>query len=270
MSRKTMLVSAPLGLGALVMIWAAMATRAEPETKPARPAPKAGSVQRTAPIETTAFVETPRPAASAPASSPVSSGGEYSVIEGRIRLLEEKLLALETKKAELVASNQGLERQVAEKQVEHSARSMAEWRVRQWEQLLGLSETQKQSILDLCTKWAREDGGKPAARETWLQREVDLRARLSAEQAAKLTESTSAQSRQMWSHMGRSIGGMVGAPKEEHARLQQTLGDWRSPASMLLPEAHGADWPGQMKEASARLQPVLSPDQLAKLGRYMK
>lgn len=266
MSRKTLLASAPLGLGALVLVWASMASRTEPERKPVRPAPKPAAA---VPREAAAPAVEAAPKAADPAQA-VALTGEYPAIEARIRLLEEKLVALEARKAELTVANQDLEREVSVKQAEQGARATAEWRVRQWEQLLTLTETQKQSLLEICMNWAREDAGRPASRDTWLRRESDLRARLSAEQSARLSESTSGQARQMWSHMGRSIASMAGAPKEDHVRLQQTLGDWRGPGSLLLPEAHGADWNGLMKEAMVRLQPLLSADQMAKLGRYVK
>ena len=269
MSRKTILVSAPLGLGALVLLWAAMAARGEPAPKPVRPAPKTATAKRPAPVEAAAFVDAPAAAVSPRISAP-AGGGEYSVIEERIRLMEEKLLALETRKAEMTASNQDLERQIAEKQSELTARTMAEWRVRQWEQMLGLTEAQKQSLLDLCTKWSKEDAVRTPTRETWLQREEDLRARLSAEQSAKLHESTSKQSQQMWNMLGRSLGSMIGASKDEMTRFQQTLGDWRPDNSMLLAEGHGADWPGMMKEGSSRLQSQLTPDQAAKLAKFAR
>jgi hypothetical protein len=270
MSRKTILVSAPLGLGALVLLWAAMAARGEPEAKPVRTAPKAALGKRPAPAEAAAFIDTPVAASRVQPAPAGSGGGEYAVIEDRIRKMEEKLVALETKKVEMTAANQDLERQVSEKQVDLNARTMAEWRVRQWEQLLGLSETQKQPLIDLVAKWTKEDGGKAASRDTWLQREVELRARLSAEQASRLNESASKQSQQMWNMLGRSLGSMVGASKEEQTRFQQTLGDWRAPNSMLLPEGHGADWPGMMKEGSSRIQPLLTPEQQSKLARIQR
>src|SRR4029453_493312 len=169
-------------------------------------------------------------------------GGEYAVIEDRIRMMEEKMLALETKKAEITESNQDLERQLVEKQAEATARMMGQARVLQWEQLLGLTETQKQSLMELCTLWAKQDAVRPPTRETWLRREDDLRRRLSAEQAGKLNETTSKQSQMMWSMLGRSLGSMIGASKEEMTRFQQTLGDWRPNGAMLLPEGYGASW----------------------------
>ena len=271
MSRKSLLVTAPLALGALVLLWAAMAVRGEPEPKPVRPAPKAAPAKRTAPPVESAVVDPPAaPVAPRPASSTPSSGGEFAVIEERIRVMEEKLLALETRKAEILASNQDLERQIADKQSEFTARSMAEARVRQWEHLLGLTETQKQSLIDLCTKWAKEDAVRAPGRDTWFQRENDLRARLSAEQAGRLHDSVAKQSQQMWGHLGRSLAAMAGAPKEDHLRFQQTLGTWSPETTMLLPEGHGADWPGMMKEGISRLQPLLTAEQLAKLSRFQR
>jgi hypothetical protein len=267
MSRKTILLSAPMGLGALVLLWAAMAARGEPDVKPVRSGPlKVTPVRPPAAVEAAALA-TLSPKVSAPA---FSGGGEYSVIEERIRAMEEKLVTLETKKLEVATSNQDLERQLTEKQAELTARTMGEWRVRQWEQLLGLTEAQKQSLTDLSTKWAKEDAGRPPTRDTWLQREDDLRARLSAEQSGRLHESVAKQSQQMWSMLGRSLGSMVGASKDDMTRFQQTLGDWRPDNNMLLPEGHGADWPAMMKDGTGRLQSVLTPEQVSKLARFQR
>jgi hypothetical protein len=142
--------------------------------------------------------------------------------------------------------------------------------VRSWESILGLSETQKQSLIDLCATWQRQDGGKPATREAWLAREQDLRSLLSAEQAAKLHDNAVQQSQTMWNHLGRTIGSMVGASKEDQTRFQQTLGTYGPANAMLLPEGYGADWPGMMREGSSRLQQLLSQDQMAKLNRFIQ
>jgi hypothetical protein len=268
MSRKTILALAPLGLGAVVLLWAATTNRGEQDpVKPVRPSVKK-TAQRTVPIEASSVVESPAPLSRKPVAA--SAGGEYAVIEERIRMMEEKLLALETKKTEITESNQDLERQLSEKQSEATARMMAQARVLQWEQLLGLTETQKQALMDLCTRWAKEDAVRPAYQEAWLRREDDLRARLSAEQAAKLNDSLSKQSQMMWSMLGRSLGSMIGASKDEMTRFQQTLGDWRPDNTMLLAEGHGADWPGMMKEGTSRLQPLLTPEQMAKLTRFQR
>jgi hypothetical protein len=272
MSRKTMLISAPLGLGALVLLWAAMAARGEPESKPARPIPKPAAAKRPVPVEAPAIVDAPAPtpAVSPAPAAPAEGGGEYAVISERIRKMEEKLLALEAKRNTLSGGNQELERQLMEKQAELSARTMAEWRVRNLESLLGLSANQKQALIDLWAGWTKQDAGRPADRETWLQRETDVRSQLSVEQAAKLHDNAATQSQQMWTNLGRSIGSMVGASKEEQTRYQQTLGDYRAPNAMLLPEGYGADWPGMMRDASGRLRPLLSADQIAKLDRFVQ
>jgi len=270
MSRKTILVSAPVSLGALVLLWAAMAGRSEPEVKPVRAAPKPASAKRPAPVEAPVAVDAPPAPRPARASTPAPSGGEYAVIEERIRLMEEKLFALETKKAEITASNQDLERQLVERQSEFNARAIGEGRVRQWEHLLGLTETQKQSLMELCTLWAKQDAVRPPTRETWLRREDDLRGRLSAEQAGKLHDQASRQSQQLWNMLGHSLGSMIGASRDDMTRYQQALGDWRPDGGMLLPEGYGADWQGLMKEGSSRLQPLLTPEQLAKLSRYQR
>ena len=272
MSRRTMLISAPLGLGALVLLWAAMAARSAPEAAPPRPAPKAAAIRKPSPVD---MAPTPEPSAAASivAAAPAatsSAGGQNALIEDRVRKMEERLLSLEAKRNTLAGANQDLERQIGEKQAEGFARMMAERRVRNWEPLLGLSETQKQSLIDLCATWQREDIAKPAGRESWLTREQELRSRLSAEQAAKLHDSVVQQSQTMWNALGRTLGTMVGASNEDQIRFQQTLGAYGPASAMLLPEGHGADWPGMMREGSSRLQPLLSSDQMAKLNRFIQ
>jgi hypothetical protein len=267
MSRKTILLSAPLGLGALVLVWALLSARDSEVSKPDRPDRKAPARRPAPAVEGAAPV---RESASyvAPAAAS-SSGGEYAVIEERIRLMEAKLTSLEAKRDELTASNQDLERQINERNFEATARNQAEWRVRSWEQMLGLTETQRQALTDLWTAWLKADAGRPQSKETWISRENEIRSRLSVEQAGKLHDNAALQSQAMWNHLGRTLGSMVGASKEEQTKFQQTLGGWQAPGAMLLPEGHGADWPGLMKEGSTRLQPVLTSDQLAKLQRMV-
>jgi hypothetical protein len=270
MSRKTILMSAPLGLGGLVLLWAALASRSGPEaTRPAA-APKPASAKKASPVERAAAPEASAAAPFVAAAPAPSGGGENALIEERIRRMEERLLGLEGKRNTLAGANQELERQILEKNAEASARMMAEWRVRSLEPLLGLSEAQKATLLDLWTKWQREDAAKAASRETWLSREQDFRSVLGAEQAAKMHESAVQQTQALWNNVGRTIGTMVGASKEDQTRYQQTLGDFRPANAMLLPEGYGADWPGMMREASSRLQPLLSQDQTAKLNRYVQ
>jgi hypothetical protein len=270
MSRKTVLMSAPLGLGGLVLLWAALAARSE--AGPARPlaAPKPKPTPARI-VETAPAPEVPGEArfVAAPSGPALSGGGENSLIEERIRKMEERLLTLEGKRNTLAGANQELERQINEKNVEASARMMAEFRVRGMEQQLGLSESQKQTLMDLWTKWQREEGGKPTARETWLAREQDIRSVLTAEQSAKMHEGAVQQTQVLWTHLGRSLGSMLGASKEEQTRFQQTLGDYRPANAMLLPEGYGADWPGMMREGASRLQQLLTPDQMTKLSRFI-
>lgn len=270
MSRRTILVSAPLGLGAVVLLWAALAARGDRGTTPAPAKRVVKTAPRAAVGEGIAFADAPARPAAPKAAAPAASGGEFSVIEDRIRRMEEKLLALETKKVELTTSNQDLERELVEKQSEMSARMMAEARVRQWEFQLGLTDLQKQSLMELCMMWAKQDAVRPPTRDTWLRREDDLRGRLSAEQAGKLHDQSSRQSQQLWNMLGPSLGSMVGASKDDVLRIQQTLGDFRPDGAMLLPEGHGADWAGMIKEGAGRLQSVLTPEQMAKLSRYYK
>ncbi len=265
MPRKTILIAAP-AVGALLIGWAAFAARPDPGSAPApRPAP----VGRKSAAPAAAF-EGPAPSATRqarPDAAPPSSP-ETAVIQERVRKMEERLQELEARRDALTADNQDLQKQVTEKWAEASARSTAEWRVKSWEAMLGLNESQKQSLTALWTKWAREDAGRPAGRESWGPREAELRAQLTVEQAAKLHATSAAQAAQMWSMMGRSLGGMVGVTKDEQVRLQQSLGDLRIPGDMLLPEAHGGDWPGLLREASARARPLLTPEQTARLEKF--
>jgi len=268
MSRKTILLSAPLGLGALVLVWAALASRESEVSKPERAERKAPARRPAAPAESAAPV---RESASylAPAAPAPAGDGEYALIEQRIRLMEAKVVSLEAKRDELAAANQDLERQIGERNAEASARVMAEARVSTWGFLLGLTEAQKQSLVELCTQWHKADAGRSPNRDTWITRENELRSRLSVEQAAKLHDHVTLQSQSMWNHLGRALGGMIGASKEDQTKFQQTLGNWQAPSAMLLPEGYGADWPGMMREGSARLQPVLTSDQTAKLNKVV-
>ncbi|HVE42604.1 MAG TPA: hypothetical protein VNM14_22180 [Planctomycetota bacterium] len=270
MSRRTLLMAAPLGLGGLVLLWAALAARSQPDATPSRATPKPAAARKPSGAET---VPLPEPSTAAPfvaAPTPAAAGGgENALIEERVRKMEERLLALEVKRNTLAGANQELERQVLEKTAETSARMMAEWRVRNLDQQLGLSETQKQTLTDLWAKWNREDAGKAAGRETWLSREQDLRSQLSAEQAAKMHETAVQQTQTIWNSVGRSIAHMVGASKEDQTRFQQTMGDFPAANAMLLPEGYGADWAGMMREGSSRLKPLLSQDQMTKLNRFV-
>jgi hypothetical protein len=268
MSRKTILLSAPLGLGALVLVWAALAARESKVSAPDLPGRKA-PLRRPDPAREAAAPARESASYLAPAATKPSSGGEYAVIEERIRLMEAKMVTLEAKRDELAAANQDLERQIGEKNAEATARVMAEARVTGWGFLLGLTEAQKQSLLELCTQWHRADAGRSPNRDTWLGRENELRSRLSVEQAAKLHDHAALQSQSMWNYLGRTLGSMIGASKEDQTKFQQTLGTWQAPSAMLLPEGYGADWPGMMKEGSARLQPLLTSDQVARLNKVV-
>lgn len=265
MSKKALLVSAPLGLGALVVLWAAVSVRGATES--ATPAPKKKPALKAALLEPVAEAGVATPSAASTSTTPAT--GADALILDRIRRMEERLQTLETRKQTLARSNEEMERKVAEKLVDTSARMMAEWRVRAWEQQLRLSETQKQALMEIVTRWQREDAGKPAGRETWLGRESELRSRLSVEQASALQESAIAACRQQWAFLGQTIGGMVGASTEDQARFKQSLGDYIAPNAMLLPEAHGWDWPGMLREGAGRLRPGLTSDQLTRLDRFV-
>lgn len=264
MPKKAILVVAPGILGALVLAWAAFAARPEEGTAKASPSRPAPTRHEGAPAASPREPATFRPAA---AMLPAAGPTEHPAIQARVRQLEERLLELEAKRDEIAAANRELEKQVTDKWAEASARSTAEWRVKSWETLIALSESQKRSLVELCTKWGREDAGRPAGRDAWLARETELRSRLTVEQAARLSENAAVQSGRMWSNMGRSLGSMVGATKDEQTRIQQTLGDLRLPADMLFPEAHGGDWPGLLREATARARPLLTPEQTARLEK---
>jgi hypothetical protein len=273
MSSRKLLIFAPLGLGALLLVWGAMSARRQPEPKPARPASKPAPVRpAAAPIDIAAVSEMPVAALSRPSDPPAGAAerGENSLIEERVRKMEERLLSLEAQRNVLADANRDLERQLTEKHAEASARMMAEWRVRTWEQTLGLTQDQKQRLLELAARWQREDAAKQADRDAWLRRESDVRSILTAEQTATLHASAVAQSQAQWNHMGRTIGGMVGASKEDQSRFQLALGEFRPSNAMLLPEGYGADFPGLMKDAFARLTPMMSPEQISRLGKFAK
>jgi len=268
-SKKAILIVAPGALGALILAWAAFSGRTEEEQplKPPPPRPFNGNREVSTPGMEAGLVRPPLTPAPAGTAAAVSTP-ETAAIQNRVLKMEERLRELEAKREALTASNQELEKQVTEKWAEASARSTAEWRVKAWEAMLGLGESQKESLIALWTRWGREDAGRAAGREAWTTRETELRPQLTVEQAAKLHETAASQSGMMWANMGRSLGSMVGSGREEQTRIQQTIGDLRLPADMLLPEAHGADWPGLLREASSRARPLLTPEQVARLDKF--
>jgi hypothetical protein len=257
-----------VGAGAAALVWAALAAREESRAKtpPVRPKTRAADAAAANPEDAAIAAE---PAAKRSVELVDPSGDDYGVIRERIRLMEERLLALDLRRNDLSSANQDLERQVREKSSEASARMMADWRVRSIDTLLCLNAAQRQALTELWTQWGKEDAGRPADRATWLSREVDLRSRLTAEQAAALHDIASTQVRQQWGFMGTTLGSMVGASRDEQTRFQQTLGELPVSNAMLLPEGYGADWQGMMKAASGQLKPMLSTDQQAKLDRMM-
>jgi hypothetical protein len=267
MASRTLLVAAPVALGVAVLAWPVLKAKGEPAAAPARP----GKAAKPAPAPR-ALLASPAPAPSpaapeefrAPANDPATAA-----IQSRVRELEARLRELEARRDALAVENGDLERTLHERHAESTARVMAEWRVRGWEKLLGLSDAQKRDLLELAGRWAREDRGRPAGRDLWAAREGDLRSRLTSEQAAKLHQQASDQAARQWSTMGRTLGSMVGASKEDQARLQQAIGSMSAPSAMLLPEAHGADWAALSKEAAARIRPLLSGEQAAKLDSFV-
>ena len=73
MRPKTILIGAPLGGGAILLLWAAMGARGEPEAVLGRPAPKPAAVRRPAPVDAPARVESSAPADAVFPSPPRSS-----------------------------------------------------------------------------------------------------------------------------------------------------------------------------------------------------
>jgi hypothetical protein len=192
-----------------------------------------------------------------------------AAIQERILRMEERARELESKRDTLAASNKDLEKDIARKNAELSARTMAEWRVKAWEGALGLSDSQKRALVDLLAQWGREDAGGTATSQIWIAREGDLRSQLTVEQAAKLHDLSTSQAQQQWKYMGMTLGSMAGASTSDFSRFQQPLGDLRFPQDMVLPEAHGADYPGMLREAALRVRPVLSADEASRLDRFV-
>jgi len=266
-SRERILVAAPLGLGAVLLAWAALSPRPEPPPKTTR---RPGTAARKAPVPRPPEEASISPSLTPPEAPTPEPAGEEGIILERVRAMEEKVRTLESKRDTLATENDQLQKQAVEKSAEISARSMAQGRVMSWEMLLGLTPEQKRSLTDLWSTWMIEDRGKAAGHDAWGAREAEIRARLTTDQAMKLHDSAAAQGKGMWSHMGRSLGSMVGASPEDQTRLQQALGEYFAPSDMLLPEAHGADWKGMMREASNRIRPLLTADQTDRLDRMVK
>ncbi len=268
MSSRKLVLGAPAAAGLVILVWALVSAREErPAAAPVRaprpaPAPPEPRAERRDP--------SPAPSAARPAKAAEtpSPGGIEAAVQSRVSELEDRLRALEARRDALAAENRDLEKQASERYAQAGALSTAQWRVRAWEKLLGLTEGQKKEVLDLATGWAKEDAGGRASREAWGVRENELRARLTSEQAARLAQNVASTAAGQWRVMGQAIGQYAGLPSSEHVRVQQALGDFRLPDTALLQEAHGADWGGIFREAASRARPLLTPEQAARLDRY--
>ena len=266
MARKRIVLALPVALGLGVLLWALGMAREEGPKKPpakGRPAPVAPQrVVEASPVEPVATAR--------PVPAPAASGTvEPSAIQSRVGELEARLRDLEARRDALTDANRDLEKRAAERGAEAGALAQADWRVRAWEKQLGLTESQRQEVLDLAKAWAKGDAGGKASRETWALREGELRSRLTTEQAARLNQSTAEQSARMWSQMGQAVGMYAGMSSEEQARLQPSLGSFPLPNSALLPEAHGADWPGMIREAAGRARPMLTAAQAERVDKFI-
>lgn len=143
----------------------------------------------------------------------------------------------------------------------------AEARVRSLDTLLDLSPSQEESLTSLWSDWLRQDAGRRAPRATWLSRESDFKSRLTPEQADLLHVRMVTRTRQSWSSIGGLVAGLVGASPHQQAQFPQSLGEPSIPAVLLLPEAHDADGPGLLRQAGARLDRLLSPQQKSRLDQ---
>lgn len=270
--KKRWIPALAAGVGGAILVLAAVALRGDAEEAP-RPKRRASRDskpvkerrERTeAPIARSPERALPRTSGEAPAGTI-----DLSVVRARVEAMEARLRELEARRDLLKTENENLTREITERSAQARARSTAEWRVRSWAKLLGLTESQKDELKQLWTRWALEDLSNPPSASTWLGRESELRSRLSSEQSLKLHDSTATQSSRKWSYMGRTLGRVAGAPKEDYDRLQQSIGEFSIPDITLLPEAHGADWKGMLNRAAERMRPVLTPDQAAKLDQYV-
>jgi hypothetical protein len=259
MGAKTIWGAGFLGVGAVLFL--ALAARHEPAPKPAR---TAKAEPAAAPVREAAAAPVESPAVPIAAASP-----ETALIRGRVERMESRLRELETRRDELASANKELEDQLAQKAAESSSRAMADWRVQAWSGSLGLSEAQKQSLREIAVRWAREDAVRKPDRGTWRAREEEFRPQLTVEQQARQHDIAVNQTSIQWSNMGQTLGGMLGLSPDDRDRFQRSLGEIAIPNSMLLPEAHGLDWSGEAREAAARAKPGLTPDQSAKLDKYV-
>src|SRR5438477_7032388 len=139
MSKKAILVIAPALLGIPIIFWTALATRGEGEPAVVKPPKPVGVRKAPPPREPSENPVSVVPTEGDVRPSSLSVSPETAAIQERVRRMEERVRELEAKRDLLAADNKDLEKQVAEKWAETSARSMAEWRVKAWESLLGLS-----------------------------------------------------------------------------------------------------------------------------------
>ncbi len=109
-------------------------------------------------------------------------------VEERLKELDEKIAALEKKHKTLSDENASMEIKIVEAKVwkENFARQTATSWVKQYAAAMQLNEKQKGELETLWYDWTKEDQEKPNVPYRWMEREKELRSKLSPEQAGLL------------------------------------------------------------------------------------
>jgi hypothetical protein len=253
MTKITLPVAVAIGLGLVALIFVARSLH-----KPAAP-----ETAKTPAVETErpgAKAEEAVPAPPAKKQDSAPSGVDPRLLE-KIREMEDRVARLRARRDKLLSENEALEARLRKAEKDGYVEAFSEWRGNELGKLLDLPEWQRTNLTALWKEWSRQDLKGRANEETWLDRERQLRAQLTAEQIEKLHESVAEEAREDWSHMGLKIGSTAEVPREEQDGLQQMLGELTVPPEALIPEAHGLHWGGLYQQAMPLLGSALTEEQ---------
>jgi hypothetical protein len=203
---------------------------------------------------------------------------EPKTIEDRLKELEAQLAGLEERSKRLADENEKLEKRLADAKAarEDMARQAASAWVKRWAKDAQWSEKQAAEIEALWAAWTKDDFQKPADAAAWKSREETLRAKLTAEQVARLSRKVREGQENYVKALLRAAARSAQVPPESVPALEKAAqARVRVAETALLAGAH----PGQLGWAPAvkaledsldDFSAVLAPEQAGALRQAIE